>query len=157
MLTRVALGRDVVIRHPEQVNLYDCSIGAGTRIDAFVEIQKGAVIGDRCKISSYCIISGGVTIEDEVFLGHGVKFVDKAHGQSAGGKDRGQAASGGPTIVKCGATIGNNAIIMAGITIGRAALVGAGALVTCDVPPYAIVLGVPARIVGEMDAPQPSL
>jgi acetyltransferase-like isoleucine patch superfamily enzyme len=146
------LGLDVVITNPDLVNLYGCSIGAGTRIGPFVEIQRNAVIGARCKISSHSFICEGVTIEDEVFVGHGVMFTNdlfpravNAEGGLQGAEDWTLAA----TTVRQGASIGSNATIVAGVVIGRGALVGAGAVVTKDVPEYTIVAGVPARIIGD--------
>lgn len=151
MIKDVVLGEGAVIYHPDLVNLYDCSIGAGTRVGTFVEIQRGVVIGARCKISSHSFICEGVTVEDEVFLGHGVMFTnDKfpraatADGQLKGADDW----SVSPIRIKTGASIGSNATILGGVTVGRYALVGAGATVTRDVPDGAIVVGVPARIVG---------
>lgn len=145
----VALGRDVSIPQPDLVNLYGCTVGDGTRIGAFVEIQKNAVIGRRCKISSHSFICEGVVIEDEVFVGHGVMFTNDLRPRAT--------AEGGalqtekdwaviPTRVCRGASVGSNATILPGVTIGEGALVGAGAVVTRDVPPHATVAGVPARI-----------
>lgn len=145
----VQLGREVVIFHPDLVNLYGCVVGDGTRIGTFVEIQKGAVIGARCKISSHTFICEGVTIADEVFVGHGVMFInDKmprattVTGQLQGESD--WAVS--KTHVGFRATIGSNATILCGIEIGAGATVGAGAVVTRNVPPGAVVAGNPARI-----------
>jgi UDP-2-acetamido-3-amino-2,3-dideoxy-glucuronate N-acetyltransferase len=144
----VSLGRDVRIPQPDLVNLYGCSIGDGTKIGAFVEIQKGAVIGRNCKVSSHTFVCEGVTLEDGVFIGHGVMFTNDLY-------PRAVTADGGlqteadwqvvPTLVKNGASIGSNATIKAGITIGEGALIGAGAVVTRDVAPHTIVAGVPAR------------
>jgi UDP-2-acetamido-3-amino-2,3-dideoxy-glucuronate N-acetyltransferase len=145
----VELGRDVRIFHPELVNLYGCSVGDETRIGTFVEIQAGAKIGSRCKISSHTFICEGVTIEDEVFIGHGVMFTnDKyprattADGTLQGGSDWTME----PTRVGRRVSIGSNATILCGVTIGTGATVGAGAVVTRDVPSGAIVAGVPARV-----------
>lgn len=148
----VRLGENVVIHHPQLVNLYGCSVGAGSRIGAFVEIQKGAAIGERCKISSHSFLCEGVTVEDEVFVGHGVMFINDIYPRAT--TDDGAAQSEAdwkvvPTLVKRRASIGSNATIMAGVTIGAGALVGAGAVVTRDVPDHAIVAGVPARVVGD--------
>jgi UDP-2-acetamido-3-amino-2,3-dideoxy-glucuronate N-acetyltransferase len=149
----VKLGRDVTIYHPSLVNLYGCSIGDETRIGAFVEIQRGARIGARCKISSHSFICDGVTIEDEVFVGHGVMFTNDRSPRATnadGALQTGQDWSLEPTLLKRGASIGSNATIVCGVTIGARALVGAGAVVTRDVPDHAIVAGVPARIVGDV-------
>jgi acetyltransferase-like isoleucine patch superfamily enzyme len=148
----VRLGEGVVIHHPQLVNLYGCSVGAGSRIGAFVEIQKNAHVGERCKISSHTFICEGVTIEDEVFVGHGVVFINDAFPRAA--NDDGSAQSEAdwaviPTRVKRRASIGSNATILGGITIGENALIGAGAVVTKDVPDHAVVAGVPARQVGD--------
>lgn len=148
----VRLGADVTIHHPQLVNLYGCTVGAGSRVGAFVEIQKNATVGERCKISSHTFICEGVTIEDEVFVGHGVMFINDIHPRAT--TDDGGAQSEAdwavvPTLVKARASIGSNATIMGGITIGAGALVGAGAVVTKDVPDYAIVAGVPAKIAGD--------
>jgi UDP-2-acetamido-3-amino-2,3-dideoxy-glucuronate N-acetyltransferase len=149
----VLLGKDVKIFQPELVNLYGCSIGAETKIGAFVEIQKKASVGARCKISSHTFICEGVTIEDEVFIGHGVMFTNDLHPRAVNDDGELQAEADWtvvPTRVKRRASIGSNATIMAGITIGESALVGAGAVVTSDVADYAIVAGVPARAIGDV-------
>ena len=147
----VRLGDEVVIHHPDLVNLYGCTIGDGSRIGTFVEIQRGASIGKRCKISSHTFICEGVTIEDGVFVGHGVMFTNdlRPRAVDADGHlltDADWAVV--QTHVRAGAAIGSNATIVAGITIGEGALIGAGAVVTRDVPAYAIVAGVPARVIG---------
>ena len=144
----VRLGDDVVIHHPDLVNLYGCAVGDGTRIGAFVEIQKNAVVGSRCKISSHTFICEGVTIEDEVFVGHGVMFINDPHPRAtANGRLQGEADwSVVPTLVRHGASIGSGAVILCGVTIGARAMVGAGAVVTKDVPDDAVVVGVPARV-----------
>src|SRR5437870_13169727 len=129
----VSLGRDVHIFQPELVNLYGCTIGAETRIGAFVEIQKNASVGARCKISSHTFICEGVKIEDEVFVGHGVMFTNDLHPRAVTDDGTPQTEADWsvmPTRVKRGASIGSNATIMAGVTIGESALVGAGAVVT---------------------------
>ena len=148
----VQLGRDVRIFHPDLVNLYGCAIGDETRIGTFVEIQVGAKIGSRCKISSHSFICEGVTIEDEVFIGHGVMFTNDKFPRSTTTDGRLQGADDWtvePTRVCRRASIGSNATILCGITIGEGATVGAGAVVTKDVPPHCIVAGVPARVVTE--------
>lgn len=144
----VVLGNDVVIHHPNLVNLYGCRIGDASRIGAFVEIQKGATIGARCKISSHTFVCEGVAIDDDVFVGHGVMFInDRYPRATAGGRlQTGQDWQVVPTRVRRGASIGSGAVIMCGVTIGAGALVGAGAVVTHDVPDGAVVVGVPARV-----------
>lgn len=149
----VRLGNDVKIFHPGLVNLYGCVIGDETKIGAFVEIQKGAAIGARCKISSHTFICEGVTIEDEVFVGHGVMFTNDLYPRATnadGSLQTGDDWQVLETRIKYRASIGSNATILAGITIGENALVGAGAVVTRDVPAYAIVAGVPAHQVGDV-------
>ena len=149
----VVLGRNVRIHHPAQVNLYGCSIGDETRIGSFVEIQKNASVGARCKISSHTFICEGVIIEDEVFVGHGVMFTNDRYPRATNpdGSPQSEADwSVEPTRVKRAASIGSNATIISGVTIGEGALVGAGAVVTNDVPDHAIVLGVPARVAGDV-------
>ena len=143
----VKLGKDVKIY--DFVNLYGCEIGDKTRIGTFVEIQKGAKIGKKCKISSHTFICEGVTIEDNVFIGHNVTFInDKfprattAEGSLQGEKDWVCI----PTLVKKGASVGSSATILSGVTIGENALVGAGSVVTKDVPAHATSAGNPARI-----------
>ncbi|HEX6729710.1 MAG TPA: acyltransferase [Pyrinomonadaceae bacterium] len=149
----VKLGSNVTIFHPALVNLYGCSIGAETKIGAFVEIQKNAEIGARCKISSHSFVCEGVLLDDEVFVGHGVMFTNDTYptATNTDGTLKGDADwTVVPTKVKKGAAIGSNATIIAGITIGEHALVGAGAVVTHDVPDFAIVAGVPARVIGDV-------
>jgi UDP-2-acetamido-3-amino-2,3-dideoxy-glucuronate N-acetyltransferase len=148
----VKLGEGVKIFQPELVNLYGCTIGDETRIGPFVEIQKNAVIGERCKVSSHSFICEGVTIEDEVFIGHCVMFTNDLHPHATNEDGSLQTDDDWtliPTTVKRRASIGSNSTIIAGVTIGESSLIGAGAVVTRDVPDYAIVAGVPARIVGD--------
>ncbi len=149
----VSLGRDVVIFHPDLVNLYGCRVGDDTRIGSFVEIQKNAVVGARCKISSHSFICEGVTLDDEVFVGHGVMFTNDLYPRATN-KDGSIKTDSDwevvPTIVKRRAGIGSNATILAGISIGESAMIGAGAVVRDDVPDFAIVAGVPARVVGDV-------
>jgi UDP-2-acetamido-3-amino-2,3-dideoxy-glucuronate N-acetyltransferase len=145
----VKLGTGVRIPHPDLVNLYGCSIGDETRIGSFVEVQKQATIGARCKISSHAFVCEGVTIEDEVFVGHGVMFInDRYPRATVGGRPQTESDwTVVPTLVKRGASIGSGAVILCGMTIGEAAMVGAGAVVTHDVPDHGLVYGVPARLV----------
>ena len=134
------------------VNLYGCEIGDDTRVGTFVEIQRGAKIGARCKISSHTFICEGVHIEDEVFIGHGVMFVNDLY-------PRATNADGSPktdddwtceaTLVEAGASIGSGSTILGGLTIGRGAMIGAGSVVTHDVPPYHVAAGSPARLLRE--------
>jgi acetyltransferase-like isoleucine patch superfamily enzyme len=146
--TDVVIADGVVIFHPDLVNLYGCTIGRNTKIGAFVEIQKNARIGARCKVSSHSFICEGVTIEDEVFVGHGVIFINDRfpvaarEGELLTEKDWKVI----PTVVRRGASIGSGAVILCGVEIGPGASIGAGAVVTKDVPPGAIVAGVPARL-----------
>ena len=150
----VRLGTGVVIHHPTLVNLYSCTVGDDTKIGAFVEIQKGAVIGNRCKISSHTFVCEGVTVEDEVFVGHGVMFInDRLPRATTDGALQTEADwSVVATRVCRGASIGSGAVILCGVTIGERAMVGAGAVVTHDVPPDAVVAGVPARLRRRVDA-----
>jgi acetyltransferase-like isoleucine patch superfamily enzyme len=144
----VRLGDNVVIHHPSLVNLYGCTIGDGSRIGTFVEIQRGSEIGRNCKISSHSFICEGVTIEDGVFVGHGVMFTNDLYPRAVNPDGSLQTDSDWTLVrtrVEEGASIGSNATILAGITIGRGALIGAGAVVTRDVPPFTTVAGVPAR------------
>jgi len=149
----VILGPDVRIFQPELVNLYGCSIGAETKIGAFVEIQKSATVGARCKISSHSFICEGVSIEDEVFVGHGAMFTNDVYPRAVNDDGTPQTDTDWQvmnTIVRKRASIGTNATIIAGVTIGESAMVGAGAVVTTDVPDFAIVAGVPARVIGDV-------
>jgi UDP-2-acetamido-3-amino-2,3-dideoxy-glucuronate N-acetyltransferase len=153
----VSLGNDVKIFQPELVNLYGCSIAAETKIGAFVEIQKNATVGARCKISSHTFICEGVQIEDEVFIGHGVMFTNDPYPRAVNDDGSLQTEADWVVVatrVRRRASIGSNATILAGVTIGESALVGAGAVVTSDVADYAIVVGVPARVIGDVRARQ---
>lgn len=147
------IAEGVVFTHPDLVNVYGCRIGADTRVGPFVEIQKGAAIGARCKISSHSFICEAVAIEDEVMVAHGVMFTNDLL-PSAATPDGALRGDGDwectPTRVGARASIGSNATILCGVTIGRGALVGAGAVVTRDVPDHAIVVGNPARVVGDV-------
>ena len=147
----VTLGKNVVIFHPDLVNLYGCTVGDESKIATFVEIQRGVVIGKRVKVEAFAFIPSGVTIEDGVFIGPHVCFTnDKvpaavdANGELLGADDWEIT----PTRVEAGAAIGANATIVCGVTIGAGALVGAGSVVTKNVPPHTLVVGNPARPVG---------
>jgi acetyltransferase-like isoleucine patch superfamily enzyme len=145
------IGRDVRITHPDLVNIYGCRIGEGTRVGPFVEIQAGAVIGAACKIQSHSFICEGVTIEDQVFVGHGVMFTNDLLPRAADDDGAPLGREGWtlvPTRVKARASIGSGAVILP-VVIGYGALVGAGAVVTTDVPDHALVVGNPARVVGD--------
>jgi UDP-2-acetamido-3-amino-2,3-dideoxy-glucuronate N-acetyltransferase len=144
----VVLGPDVSIPQPTLVNLYGCRIGAGTRIGSFVEIQRGASVGRLCKISSHSFLCEGVQIDDEVFVGHGVMFINDLRPRATvDGRLQGAADwTVIPTRVESRASIGSGVVVLAGVTIGAGALIGAGAVVTHDVPPAATVAGVPARL-----------
>jgi UDP-2-acetamido-3-amino-2,3-dideoxy-glucuronate N-acetyltransferase len=148
----VKLGDQVKVFHPSLVNLYGCSIGDHTKIGAFVEIQKGVTVGAHCKISSHSFLCEGVVIEDQVFIGHGVMFTNDRFPRATNADGSLQTEADWhvePTLIKRGASIGSNATIVAGLTVGLQALVGAGAVVTKDVPDFAIVAGVPARVIGD--------
>jgi UDP-2-acetamido-3-amino-2,3-dideoxy-glucuronate N-acetyltransferase len=153
----VKLCKDVVIFHESLVNLYGCQIGSGTRIGAFVEIQKNVTVGRNCKISSHSFICEGVTIEDEVFVGHGVMFTNDEYPRATTASGTAQTEADWtvhPTRVRRRASIGSNVTILPNVTIGEGAIIGAGAVVTSDVPDYVIVAGVPARIInGVPDKP----
>lgn len=146
--SNVELGKDVKIY--AFVNLYGCSIGDDSKIGTFVEIQKGAQIGKRVKVSSHSFICEGVTIEDEVFVGHGVMFINDRYPRSTtedGALQTDEDWQCIPTLIKKRASIGSNATILCGVTIGENAIVGAGAVVTKDVPPNTVVAGVPAKVI----------
>lgn len=144
----VVMGHGVKVFHPDLVNLYGCQIGDETKIGTFVEIQKNAIIGARCKVSSHTFICEGVTIEDEVFVGHGVVFINDIYPRATSGGELQTEADWQvvATRVKRGASIGSGAVILGGVTIGEGAMVGAGAVVTKDVPDREIAKGVPARL-----------
>lgn len=149
----VVLGRDVRIF--AFVNLYGCTIGDESRIGTFVEIQRGVTIGRRCKIQSHTFICEGVTIDDEVFVGHNVNFINDRLPRAT--NDDGQVRTGADwslemTHVRRGASIGTGSVILAGVTIGERALVGAGSVVTRDVPPGAVVAGNPARLMRHLES-----
>lgn len=149
----VVLEPGVRIFQPDLVNLYGCSIGGGTKIGAFVEVQKDSVIGRNCKISSHTFICSGVTIEDEVFVGHGVMFINDLYPRAVNDDGSLQTEADWqvvPTRLKRRCSIGSNATILCGVTIGEGALIGAGSVVTRDVADHAIVAGVPARVVGDV-------
>jgi len=143
----VKLGRDV--RLARFINLYGCEIGDETKIGAFVEVQKNATIGRRCKISSHTFVCEGVTIEDHVFVGHGVTFINDSYPRAtteAGDLQTERDWKVEPTRVQTGASIGSGATILSNVVIGEHAIVGAGSVVTHDVPPRTIVAGNPARV-----------
>ena len=143
------LATDVQIICPELVNIYGCSIGKQTKIGPFVEIQKNAHIGARCKVSSHTFICEGVIIEDECFIGHHVCFINDRHPRATGADGSLQTEADWevvPTRVYQGASIGSGAVILCGVTIGQGALIGAGAVVTRDVSANSVVAGVPARL-----------
>ena len=144
----VKLGRDVKLAR--FINLYGCQVGDETKIGTFVEIQKNASVGRRCKISSHTFICEGVTIEDHVFIGHGVVFINDSYPRATRSGGELQTESDWTverTLVKNGASIGSGATILSNVTIGEHAIVGAGSVVTRDVPARAIVAGNPARVI----------
>jgi acetyltransferase-like isoleucine patch superfamily enzyme len=147
LIADVDFGANVVVY--SFTNLYGCRIGDETRIGTFVEVQRGAVIGCNCKMQSHTFICDGVVIEDEVFVGHGVVFINDKRPRATDDDGELQAVDDWellPTRVERGASIGSGAVILGGVTIGADALVGAGAVVTADVEPGAVVAGVPARV-----------
>jgi len=148
----VKLGQNVKLAR--FINLYGCTVGDNTKIGTFVEIQKNASVGKNCKISSHSFICEGVTIEDDVFIGHGVMFINDSYPRAtAGGKLQTEADwNVERTVIRKGASIGSGATILANITIGENALVGAGSVVTKDVPANAVVAGNPARVFRYLDS-----
>ncbi len=149
----VRLGANVLVYHPDLVNLYGCEIGDGCKVGAFVEIRKQVKVGRNVKIQAYAFIPEGVTIEDGVFIGPHVCFTNDKHPRAINPDGSLMEADDWvitPTRVEEGASIGANATILCGVTIGKHALVGAGAVVSRDVPAYAIVAGVPERVVGDV-------
>lgn len=148
----VKLGKDVKIF--AYVNLYGCTIGDGSKVGTFVEIQKNAFIGRNCKISSHTFICEGVTIEDDVFIGHNVTFINDMYPRSTvedGGLQTEADWKVVPTFIRKGASVGSSATILAGVTVGEGAIVGAGAVVTKDVPPWTIVAGNPAKVLRNIE------
>jgi UDP-2-acetamido-3-amino-2,3-dideoxy-glucuronate N-acetyltransferase len=146
LLDDVVFGENVVVH--SFTNLYGCSIGDSTRIGTFVEVQRGARIGAQCKIQSHTFICDGVTIEDEVFVGHGVVFINDKRPRATGSNGKLRTESDWellPTVVERGASIGSGAVILCGVRIGAGAIIGAGAVVTKDVEPGTTVAGIPAR------------
>ena len=148
----VKLGKDVKLS--SFINLYGCEIGDETKIGAFVEIQKKAAVGRRCKISSHTFVCEGVTIQDHVFIGHGVTFINDSYPRATTEDGQLQTEKDWkvePTLVKEGASIGSGATILSNVVIGEHAIVGAGSVVTRDVPPYTVVAGNPARVLRAVD------
>ena len=148
----VILGNNVILR--DFVNLYGCSIGDNTKVGAFVEIQKNVTVGKNVKVSSHTFICEGVIIEDDVFIGHNVSFINDKYPRStteSGALQTEADWSVTPTYVKAGASIGTSATILCGVTIGKKAIVGAGSVVTRDVPADTIVAGNPARVVRKIN------
>jgi acetyltransferase-like isoleucine patch superfamily enzyme len=147
LLTDVEFGEGVVVQ--PFTNLYGCRIGDNSRIGPFVEIQRGAVVGASCKIQSHAFICEGVTIEDDVFVGHGVMFVNDKYPRATNAAGHLQTPADWPlleTVVERGASIGSGAVVLGGVRVGAQSVVGAGAVVTRDVPAGATVRGVPARL-----------
>jgi acetyltransferase-like isoleucine patch superfamily enzyme len=148
LINDAVFGEGVIVH--SFTNLYGCRVGDGTRIGPFVEIQRGAVVGARCKVQSHAFICDGVEIDDEVFVGHGVLFVNDKTPRATTSDGALQQDTDWEllrTHVGAGASLGSGAIILGGITVGAGAMIGAGAVVTADVPPHAVVAGVPARAI----------
>ena len=146
------LAKSVKIYHPDLVNIYGCIIGDDVHIGPFVEIQKNVVVGKKCKITSHSFICEGVEIEDQVFVGHGVVFINDKYPTSTTAEGKMQTEEDWQlmkTLVKKGASIGSNATIMGGITIGKNSLIGAGSVITKDVPDYKIIVGYNNNIIGD--------
>jgi acetyltransferase-like isoleucine patch superfamily enzyme len=150
-INNVKLGKDVKIY--DFVNLYGCSIDDGTKVGTFVEIQKNAFIGKNCKISSHTFICEGVHIEDNVFVGHNVTFINDKHPRATNEDGSMQSDADWKvveTFIRRGASIGSSSTILCGVTVGENSIVGAGAVVTKDVPPNAVVAGVPAKVIRKL-------
>ena len=146
--SNVELGENVVLQ--DFINLYGCRIGDHTKIGPFVEVQRNAMVGRNCKIQSHSFICEGVTIEDEVFVGHGVMFINDRYPRATTDAGALQAESDWTvvhTTVRKGASIGSNATILCGVTVGEGAIIGAGSVVTKDVPPWTVVAGNPAKVI----------
>lgn len=151
----VKLGNNVQLSR--FINLYGCEIGDETKIGAFVEIQKNAFVGKRCKISSHTFICEGVLIEDGVFIGHGVMFINDTYPRATAANGKLQTESDWkvePTVIRRGASIGSNATILSNTVIGENAVIGAGSVVTRDVPPNAVVAGNPAKVIRMIEVPE---
>lgn len=148
----VKLGKDVRIFQPDLVNLYGCTIGDGTKIGPFVEIQRDVTIGANCKISSHSFICSGIRIEDGVFVGHGVMFINDIYPRAVNEDGSLQTEADWTMVethIKARASLGSNCTILGGVTVGEGAMVGAGAVVTRDVPDHAVVAGNPARVISD--------